>query len=227
MTKRLPLPLVGILLAVAATPASGGRGALTISVRPRVVPSAISSHYGGLEVAGTLAGGAAGRSVTVEANECTYPGWRHVATVPTDPGGAWRVRFDANSSVGRTKTTFRASWHGTKSRTVVVQTRPGVELEQRRGGRWAVGMLAERSFLDRVGQLQRYDRSRGRWALVKRFTFSEKFAVPPGAGGFGGAWTNAYLRAKVARGTQLRAYVPRAQLRPCYLAGYSPITTAR
>jgi hypothetical protein len=218
---------VAVAGTVLAATAAGG-GGMTISARPLVVPSTISPRYVGLVVAGVVPSRAANQTVTVQANECTYPGWRDVATARTAAGGAWRVRFDANSSVARTKTTFRAKRRRAVSRTVVVQTRPGLDLAQLSARRrWTVGMLTERSFLDRKGEFQRFDRESGRWQTVKTFRFTEKMTVPPGAGGFAGAWSNASFRAQVARGTQVRAYVPRSQVRPCYLAAYSSIETAK
>jgi hypothetical protein len=159
--------------------------------------------------------------VAIQANECTFPGWRDVAGARTTANGSWQVRFGAGDQIGVTKTSFRARWRGAVSPSVLVQTRPGVQLTQSTARRWSVGMLAQRSFLDRRGYLQRFDRRASRWRTIASFRFREKVRVPAGS------WSYARVRRRVARGTQVRAYVPRSQVRPCYLAGYSLIQTAR
>jgi hypothetical protein len=187
---------------------------ISIDARPRVAPSVISPGFDGVTVLGSLASGQANERITIQSNECLFPGWRDVATTETEPGGVWHVKL-----VPQMKTTYRARWKTAVSAGVVVRTRPGVSLTKNGRTLWDVGVLAQRSFLDRIGRLQRYDRRTRSWRTVKKFRLTEKRSVPAGS------WTYAHFRARVSRGTQVRAYIPRSQVKPCYLAGYSLILT--
>jgi hypothetical protein len=217
VTRRLAGAAAAAATLVATTAADGGTGSVTISARPLVMAAPISPQWQPLELSGSVPRGEIGEAVTVQANECAFPGWRDVQTVATGRRGAWNASADV-----LTKTTFRAQWKGTTSRTVGVETRPGVEIEQLTRSRWSVGLFALRSFLDQHGRLQRFDRRTGRWHTVKVFRLTEK--VRRGAVG---VWTYARFRARVPRGARVRAYVPRSQVAPCYLAGFSVIVPAR
>lgn len=224
-------PVVVAVLALAgglhATRGADASGSVTISARPLIALAPQSPRYEPLVLAGSIPTQTAGRTVTIQANECSYPGWRDVTRARTDAGGRWHVAFDAASGMGLTKTTFRARWRRAVSRPVVVLARPGVELEQMRRMRWGVSLRALRSFLGRKGHLQRFDREDRRWRTIKTFRFTEKLTLPPGAQTAAGVWSEARFRKAVARGEQVRVHVPRSQLRPCYLAAYSPIETVR
>lgn len=217
------LALAGGLLAGLADAGSG----VTISARPLIALAPQSPRYEPLVLTGSIPSRRAGTAVTIQANECSYPGWRDVTRARTDAGGRWHVAFDATSGMGLTKTTFRAKWRRAVSRPVVVLARPGVELEQMREMRWMISLRALRSFLGRKGHLQRFDRGTNRWRTVKTFRFTEKLTLPPGAQTAAGVWSETTFRQRIARGTLVRAYVPRAQLGWCYLAAYSTIETVR
>ena len=198
-----------------------GVSPITITARPTVLASRISPQYEPLRLSGTIASREAGETITIQANECSFPGWRDVATTRTEAGGRWELSADQSSGLAQTRTTFRAKWRTATSARVTVQTRPGVNLGQTTRTRWGVGVLALRSFLDRIGLFQRYDRGRQRWTTVKRFRLTTKDSVPAGS------WTYGRFRARVARGSLVRAVIPRSQVKPCYLAGYSLLLEAR
>lgn len=160
---------------------AGAGGGVTINARPLIALAPQSPRYEPLVLAGSIPSRSAGRTVTIQANECSYPGWRDVTQTRTGAGGRWQVGFDAASGMGLTKTTFRAKWRRAVSRPVVVLARPGVELEQMRQMRWMVSLRALRSFLGRKGHLQRFDRDASRWRTIKTFRFTEKLTLPPGA----------------------------------------------
>ena len=216
MSQRSLIAAGSIVALLVAAGANAGGSAVTLSARPLVLPAAISPQYEGLTLSGTVGSGRAEEDVTIETNECTFPGWREAFSTHTDAGGV----FHANAGA-LVKTTFRARWKGSVSAGVTVQTRPGVRLEVNGRNKWAVGVLGQRSFLDRKAQLQRFDRSTARWRTVKRFRLTKKFRV--GAG----SWTYGYFRYKAPRASQLRAYIARSEVRPCYLAGYSIIFQVR
>jgi len=216
MRRRAALFAATAGLLVLAGTAGGGGGSVTLSARPLTLPAAISPQYEGLILSGTVSSGQSNEDVTIQANECTFPGWHDVVGAHTEGGGVYRVTFGAQS-----RTAFRAKWKGAVSRPITVRTRPGLNIEQLGRRLWSVGMLAQRSFLDRRGRLQRFDRRTSRWVTVKSFRFTEKFSVPAGS------WTYARFRARVPRGAQVRAYVPNSEIKPCYLAAYSVILKAR
>jgi hypothetical protein len=201
---------------VVATAASGGGPPITIFARPLIVASPISPQYQPVLVGGSIASRGTLETVTLQANECTFPGWRDVAMSRTDDG-EWR----ASPNVAG-KTTFRAKWKSSTSATVTVQTRPGVQLERNGSTRWSVRVLAQRSFLDRKARLQRFDTRTRKWKTAKYVRLTEKQRT----GGVG-VWTSGNVRLRVPRGTQVRAYMPRQVVRPCYLAGYSLIITSQ
>ena len=189
---------------------------ITIFARPSIVPSPISPQFEPVLLGGSIASRGTPETVTVQANECTFPGWRDIVSETTDDG-EWRARVPV-----ATKTAFRAKWKTAVSATVTVQTRPGVNLEQLGRRTWSIRVLAQRSFLDRRARLQRFDVRTGRWKTVKLVRLTEKQRTR-GVG----VWTYGTARALVRSGSQLRAYVPRQIVGPCYLAGYSIIITAR
>ena len=205
---RLLLACSAAALAAAAA-APSAQSPISIEARPRVVPA-----VGDLVLSGILANGQAHEHITVQANECLFPGWREVATAETEPGGVWHVTPPLDG-----KTTFRAKWKTAVSAGVTVQHRPRVDLEHLGRTRWTVRVLALRSFLDRHAQLQRFDRRTRRWRTVKSVRLTDKFSYPAGT------YTGANFRARVPRGTQVRATIARSQVKPCYLAGYSLILT--
>ena len=115
----------------------------------------------------------------------------------------------------RTTTTFRARWAGDTSAEVTVRQRPYVQVSHRGGRRFDVFVRALSSFWRKQVLIQRYDRRLGTWLKVRSVVLTET------AGTGITAVTSASFRASIPRRTLVRAVFPRAQARPCYLAGYS------
>ncbi|MDQ4082021.1 MAG: hypothetical protein M3123_03925 [Actinomycetota bacterium] len=216
MNARVATTLAALVVAAAVAGTSGAGGGVTITARPLVVAAVISPLYEPLTLSGSIPSRDPDETVTIQANECSFPGWRDVMTAHVGPGGTWSARPSV-----LTRTTFRARWRATTSRTVTVQTRPGVSIEQSTRTRWSVGVLAMRSYLGRIGLLQRYDRRAARWRTVKRFRLTERVRAGQST------WTYARFRARVPARSTVRAVIPRSQVRPCYLAGYSLLLPAR
>ena len=63
--------------------------------------------------------------------------------------------------------------------------------------------------------IERFAPKTGRWLFVKRVVLTKS----GGAGTM--SWSEAKVSAKLARRTLIRAVLPLAQARPCYMAGYS------
>ena len=153
----------------------------------------------------------------IEERPCGRSTFTTAVTTHTDPGGGFQQTWGATIT-----TTYRAVWDGKASAAVTVRARPGVTLRHAARTRFFVGVGGLRSFEGKPGVLERFDRARGRWVVVKRFRFTDS--------GLAGVvtWSNARVPAFVKKGTLVRAVVPRTSGAPCYLAGYSNmVTTAR
>jgi hypothetical protein len=78
-----------------------------------------------------------------------------------------------------------------------------------------VSVVAKQQFWRKKVQIQRFDRRLGRWRAYKSVALTEQNA----AGVF--IWTSGEFTARLPKGTMLRAVLPAAQARPCYLSGTS------
>jgi hypothetical protein len=148
--------------------------------------------------------------VAIEAKECGSPSFGTYAEAHVGAGGGWSM--DAGTGV---TTTFRAVWRGFTSTQVTVRQAANVSLEQRRTGRGlVVGVVAKRSFWRKTVQIQR--RQSGRWRTVRtvRLTDSVRSTGSVSA-------SEARFRLSVPAGTSLRAVLPAAQARPCYVQSVS------
>lgn len=148
--------------------------------------------------------------VTIEAKECGSPSFGMYAEAHVGAGGGWSM--DAGTGV---TTTFRAVWRGFTSTQVTVRQAANVSLERRRRGRgFVVGVTAKRSFWRRTVEIQR--RQSGGWRTVRtvRLTDSVRSTGMVSA-------SEASFRLTVPAGTSLRAVLPAAQARPCYVQSVS------
>lgn len=115
------------------------------------------------------------------------------------------------------RTSYRVRWREARTPAVEILTRPTVRFEQEGRTRYSVWMFALRFFTGAKGRMERFDRGRGTWVLVRRVTLSRRSA-PQGATF---AYSSAEFSARVRVGTLVRFVLPRDQSGPCYLAGYS------
>ena len=148
--------------------------------------------------------------VTIEAKECGSPSFAAYAEAHVGAGGGWSM--DAGTGV---TTTFRAVWRGFTSTQVTVRQAANVSLERRRRGRgFVVGVTAKRSFWRRTVEIQR--RQSGGWRTVRtvRLTDSVRSTGMVSA-------SEASFRLSDPAGTSLRAVLPAAQARPCYVRSVS------
>ena len=209
-TFRVALALVSlagagaISTSVGAAPAAVSQS-VTIFARPTVVGWAQ-----GAQLFGTARGAGPDDTVTIQAKECGSPSFGTYAEAHVGAGGGWSM--DAGTGV---TTTFRAVWRGFTSTQVTVRQAANVSLEQRRTGRGlVVGVVAKRSFWRKTVQIQR--RQSGRWRTVRtvRLTDSVRSTGSVSA-------SEARFRLSVPAGTSLRAVLPAAQARPCYVQSVS------
>jgi len=190
---------------VAATTAAAADPPVTL-VADRVIADAP------VLLSGTVASAREGEEVVVEARECGAPSWVVFRREHTDARGAWHTSVSPGI-----RTSYRARWKEARTPAVEILTRPGVRFDQKGPNRFSVWTIAYRFFRGAKGRVERFDRSRGGWVLVRRVTLSRRSA-PRGASF---AYSGAEFSARIRKGALVRFVLPRDQAGPCYLAGYS------
>jgi hypothetical protein len=208
---------VGAAIGSVATPASNST--VTIGVRPSIVRYAEKP-----EIFGAVTNAKAGDVVTVQFKQCgLYPTqFRAFMTTQTIEGGAWslgellNVRLQIYASG-----TFRALWGDEVSREVALKMRAGVYLQRLpRRGRFTVRVAGAQSFWRRRVRVERFDTGSRTWILVRSLLLTES----EGSRDYGQpilvAATEPF-RPAVPKGTTLRAVLPLAAARPCYVGGNS------
>jgi hypothetical protein len=208
---------LGVLLALAlAAAAAAAEPQVTLSVSPRVVSFASGQNSSVVLLTGSVASGRANEDLMIEVRDCGLSSFVPLRRAHTDQAGAFHEP-DA-PAISRT---YRVRAGSAVSAPVSVQVRPAVRFEQDGPSRYSAGTIALRFFNGAKGRFERFNRSRGRWVLVRRVTLRRQSA-PRGAGW---AYSGANFTARVPKGTLVRFVLPRDQAKPCYLAGYSLIFT--
>lgn len=200
---------VAALVALSVGPGSASTLAasapVTIRASASVVPWGTSVAF-----FGSAAGSRVGDPVQIEARSCGGT-WSIAVTTPADGGGPW------HTSLGIVETTtYRARWRSATSGEVRVATRPSITVREVRRNLFSVGVIATRYFGGRTALLERFDRARSGWRLVRTFRLRDGGATAGTTVGSG-----ARVRASLPRNALVRVVLPRAQAAPCYLAGYS------
>jgi hypothetical protein len=205
---------LGVCLALAlASAAAAAEQQVTLSVSPRVVTFAFGANSQVL-LTGSVASGRANEDLMIEAKDCGNSSFVPFRAAHTDNGGA----FHEPDAPPITRT-YRVRHGNARSAPVAVQVRPAIRFEQDGPAQYDVMTIALRFFRGAKGRFERFNRSTGRWVLVRRVTLQRKSA-PRGAGW---AYSGARFKARVPRGTLVRFVLPRNQSGPCYLAGFSII----
>ena len=202
---------LGVLLALGAAATAGAAQApITIALEPTVVTIATGENSAVL-LSGSVQG-STGDELVVEARECGLSSFYPVTRIRTDRSGLF------HESLGPViRTTYRVRAGRAVSRTVTAQTRPAIRFEQLSANRFNVWTIAMRFFRGAKGRMERFNRASGKWVLVRRATL-QRGSAPKGANW---AYSEVTFRARVPRGTLVRFVLPRDQVGPCYLAGYS------
>jgi hypothetical protein len=202
---------LGVVLAfAAATTAVAAQSPITIALEPTVVTIATGDNSSVL-LSGSAQGSANGE-VMVEARECGSSTFYPYRRVQTDRSGSFHERI-----APLIRTTYRARAGGAVSGTVTAQTRPAIRFTQLSANQYNVWTIAMRFFRGAKGRMERFNRSAGRWVLVRRATL-QRGSAPQGANF---AYSEVTFRARVPKGTLVRFVLPRNQVGSCYLAGYS------
>jgi hypothetical protein len=229
--RRGSLSLAGALLAALAVGAAFGsvttsasNSTVTIGVRPSIIP-----YLDQPEIFGAVTSGKAGEHVTVQFKQCgLYPlQFRDFLSTTTIEGGAWtlwelgqtRLQIEASGS-------FRAVWGNETSRAVALKMRAFVDLRRLPRGRgFYVRVAGTQSFWRQRVRVERFDTVSRKWILVRSLLLTES----EGSRDYGQPIliaSSENFRPAVPKGTTLRAVLPLAAARPCYLAGYSKLVRA-
>jgi hypothetical protein len=183
---------------------------LTLVVQPTIIRSTSDR----MTIFGSVSGGRADQKVTVQFKACGLQPiqFRDAFETTTRAGGGFSLEELRPFNLG-VSGVYRAVSGGETSAEIRVQQRVAVYMRPLRGGRFEVWVGGKVSFWRRFVLLQRFERRRGVWITMRRLALTE---------GTTGNYS-APFRPRVPKGTQLRAVMPLAQARPCYLAGYGPI----
>jgi hypothetical protein len=209
MAKFLGL---GVLLALAAAAtAVAAQSPITIALEPTVVTIATGTENSAVLLSGSVHG-SNNDEVVVEARECGSSSFYPVHKTRTDRSGLFHEPM-----APLIRTTYRVRVGHAVSRTVTAQTRPAIRFEQLSANRFNVWTIAMRFFRGAKGRFERFNRASGKWVLVRRATL-QRGSAPKGANW---AFSEVTFRSRVPKGTLVRFVLPRDQVGPCYLAGYS------
>jgi hypothetical protein len=203
--KRGTAVLAAVLVGAVAAVASAQSGRVALEARPtKLGPTQNVLLVGG------VANRRSGETVTLQARECGLSSFRNVLQFRTSPGG----RFQLEYSTG-VKTDYRAKWRGAASAPVTVRQAPLVQLDQKSAKRFEVGIGSRGHMWRKRVVIQR--RLGSRWEAVRAVVLTETYTSP----GQSGVWTDANFTLSVPTGSVLRAVLPVAQARPCYLPSTS------
>jgi hypothetical protein len=204
--------ILAITCALVVLVAGIARGAdsqarVTIFARPTVL---------GWNELGSLFGTARGAGVedvvAIEARECGSEFFRTLLEVHVHLGGGWTTSMGAWVT-----TTFRATWKGAASPGVTIRKQAGVSLVRKRSGPgFVVGVTARRSFWLKRVEIQH--RQSGGWRTVRTVQLTDSAR----SSGLVSA-SEATFRLAVPSGTLLRAVLPAAQAKPCYVQSVSRV----
>jgi hypothetical protein len=205
--RRLAPPAAAVGAAVAALGLGGSAGEVTLFASPLVTRADAKVSF-----SGQISSTAANEYVAVQGKECGVPGigFRSITGASTSEGGHWT----APALYLQTTTTVRAVWKDERSPVVTVRERAAVSLVSHPRNRFTVGAGGVGRFDGKRVAVERFDTATRTWRRIR--------TVIVEATDYGG-YAEKEVRLKVPKGTTLRAVLPLAQAKPCYLAGYSKL----
>ena len=163
--------------------------------------------FGGeVVLSGSISTRLAGQPVTLVVRPFGGAVERVVLTTGTD--GVWR--YEAQP---RIQTSYTAEHLTSTSTSTTVNVRPRISLRKVAATRFAVTVVAGRSFAGKVGYVARWSVRSQRWVKVRSFTLVRSKTSS--------TVSVANVRLRVSRKTKLRAFLSQAQVQPGYVSGYS------
>jgi hypothetical protein len=207
--KRAYLCLAVALVIVVLPPGAGDAGVDDVSL---FADTTLLEAQQSVRLRGAIDPAQRGEIVEIEVKDCGQPLFRGVKGTSTEQGGEYSLEYWPGIS-----TTIRAAWRNQKSIDIPLRQRAWVSLyEKRSTGELAAWINAKRPFWRKHVLFQR--RARGSWKTVRRIVLTEQIG---NSYGLESVNTGAIFRARLPRGTLVRAVLPPSQARPCYLAGVS------
>jgi hypothetical protein len=187
-----------------------GQARITIFARPTVIGWAQSA---------TLFGAARGATpqdtVTIEVKDCGSTFFTTFVEAHVGAGGGWSTPVGTGIT-----STFRAVWRDATSAAVTIRQAANVSLTRSRSGSgFVVAVIANRSFWRKRVQIQQ--RRRGAWRTIRTVVLTDSVSSTGTVSA-----SEARFRLDVPKGTQLRALLPLAQARPCYVQSVSKTVRA-
>jgi hypothetical protein len=209
VSKRALAVLVAIVT-VGTVAVSAPAAGLVLQIRPKAI-----SYGQEVVIRGTIPRARAGQQVSLFAHSCHFTGAARIRVLRTNKHGAFSFRISP-----ALKTTYSVAWKKQKSHLVAVNVAPAVALQKQPGG-YGVTVSAGggSTFEGKQAALQR--RVGKAWRTIGTTTL--KLTSNPDALTSVSSGT---VTAQVPRGTQLRALLPAAQAKPCYLGAASPVLKA-
>ena len=210
MTRVTLAALVALSAFLATTEArpSDVQARLTIFARPAVVAWAQPAT-----VFGAARGAGPQDVVTVQVRECGSSAFSTYAETHVNAGGGWELPVGVTS-------TFRARWRSSTSAPVTIRQAASVLLARERAGRgFVVSAIPKRTIWRRTVEIQR--RTGGAWRTVRKMRLTDSVKST----GLVSA-SEARFRLAVPKGAVLRAVLPFAEARPCYVRSFSKVVRA-
>ncbi len=205
---KLALAAVVVALLVytpAAAESAATQARITIFARPTTV---------GWAQTATLFGAAEGARhedvVVIESKDCGSSFFRAFVELHPSSGGGWTTPVGTGIT-----STFRAVWKNATSQQVTIRQGANVQLaRERSGGRFVVSVSAKRSFWRKRVEIER--RASGKWRPVRQLVLTDSVTSTGVV-----SVSEARFRLAVPKGSMLRAVLPTAQAKPCYVASAS------
>jgi hypothetical protein len=205
----LAATLGALAVAVAASAAAQSRG-VTLQARPTNLGPTQNAF-----LTGGVSSGRTGETLMLQAKPCGSTSFRNLFVFRTGPGGRWSREYGPGVN-----TVVRVRWKGAFSAPVTLRQAPLVQLDQTSTREFEVGVGSLGMMWRKRVDIQQ--RTGGRWVRVRSVVLTKTYSSP----GQSGVWTDADFTLSVPRGTVLRAVLPAAQARPCYLGSVSnPLRT--
>jgi hypothetical protein len=203
--RILSVIAVGAALAAAAS-AAPLVDTLTLTATPTTVA------YGkAVALNGVLSTHKANQTIKIAATECGQQASKTIANVKTNATGAYTANVTPTVN-----TSYQASQKTTKSPNVAVKVAPVVKLQKIRRGSYTVSVTSAQDLKGKAILFQRYSKLRKRWVQVKRVLLTTTTA-----GTRPTMVSSVSFKARVAKGTRVRAALSKAQAAPCYVAATS------
>jgi hypothetical protein len=199
--KKLLLALLATASLAATAAATAAAPSVTLSADRRTI-----TFGGTVTLSGEVSPPAANQKVTIVQTPQDRAPRSTVVTTQTDGS------FSLDTSP-RIQTQAQAEYQTAKSQPLVIFVRPRIGLRKYGRGRFAVSVVAARSFTGKYVWITRWNRRAHRWVNIKR-VFLTRYVKSTGA-------STAAFRLRVGRRTKLRAFLNTSQARPGYVFAYS------